>query len=96
MATRTQTLVQLTDDLVRLLDRRAAEAGRSRSAVIRELLEEGLRPDRSREIDRRMVEGYRRMPQRDAEDAWGDLDAWTERNVRRNLAALAREEDEPW
>jgi hypothetical protein len=96
VSVRTQTLVQLTDELVELLDRRAVERGLSRSAVIRELLEEGLRRDRSREIDRRLAEGYRRAPQETAADAWGDLDAWTERNARRNLAALRREEAEPW
>jgi hypothetical protein len=93
---RTQTLVQLTDELLNLLDRRAADRGLSRSAVIRELLEEGLRGERSREIDRRLVEGYSRAPQETAADTWGDLDAWTDRNARRNLAALGREEPEPW
>jgi hypothetical protein len=38
------------------------------------------------------VEGYTRVPQADARDAWGDLDAWSEANARRNLAALAVEE----
>ncbi len=96
MAERTQTLVQLTDDLVRHLDRRARARGVSRSAVIRDLLEEGLREDRASAVAERLIEGYGRQPQQLAEDAWGDLDRWTEVNVRRNLAGLAAEEDGRW
>lgn len=42
---RTQTMVQLTDRLVRLLDRRAASEGTSRSQVIREVVEAHLAHD---------------------------------------------------
>ncbi len=38
---RTQTLVQLNDELLGLLDERAARERRSRSALIREALEQG-------------------------------------------------------
>lgn len=31
-----------------------------------------------------------------ADDAWGNLDQWTETNTGRNLAALAAEEDQRW
>lgn len=97
MTGRTQTLVQLNQELVRLLDRRAASRGISRSALIRDLLERGLQRDRADATSERLVEGYRRVPQRIGHDAWGDLDRWTETNVRRNLAALAgEEEDEAW
>lgn len=96
MGARTETLVQLTDDLVRQLDRHAARAGVSRSALIRQLLESALADDWRAEASRRLVEGYTRQPQRDGRDAWGDLDAWTETNARRNLAALDEEEDVPW
>lgn len=96
MAVRTQTLVQLTDQLVELLDRRAAMRGLSRSALIREVLEDALREDRGAEVSRRIAEGYRRVPQESARDAWGDLDAWSETNTRRNLAALAFEEETRW
>lgn len=95
MSSRTQTLVQLTDELVSALDRRAAARGVSRSAVIRELLESALIEDRRTELSRRMIDGYTRQPQHEGRDAWGDLDAWTEVNTRRNLAALVAEEDEP-
>lgn len=93
---RTQTLVQLTEELVELLDRRAARAGLSRSALVRELLADALREDRAGDLSRRIVDGYRRVPQEIADDEWGDLDAWTESNTRRNLAALRREESESW
>lgn len=96
MSQRTQTLVQLSDELVDQLDRRAAAAGTSRSALIRNLLEVGLRDDRSADVSRQIVEGYERIPQEVARDAWGDLDEWSQVNSRRNLAALAAEEDEPW
>lgn len=93
MAVRTQTLVQLTDELVELLDRRAAVRGVSRSALIREVLEQALEEDREVEVSGRIIEGYGRVPQESARDAWGDLDAWSEVNARRNLAALSREEE---
>ena len=96
MAVRTQTLVQLTEDLVARLDRRAAREGVSRSALVRDLLDEALQADRAAELSQQIVDGYRRVPQETAEDEWGDLAAWTLTNTRRNLAALAREEQEPW
>ncbi len=52
-------------------------------------MEEG----REAEVSRQIAESYRRVPQQSARDVWGDLDAWTERNARRNLAALSREEE---
>lgn len=88
-----QTLVQLTDELVSALDRRARRDGVSRSKVVRDLLGSAL--SSGEEHDRAMVDGYRRVPQSDASDAWGDLDSWTEANARRNLAAL-NEEDGGW
>jgi len=59
---RVQTMVQLSDDLVRMLDGEAARRGLSRSAVIREVLEESLADERAAEIGRRIAEGYRRIP----------------------------------
>lgn len=47
---RTQTMVQLTDELVALLDQRADRDGTSRSQVIREAVETYLAEDR--EFDR--------------------------------------------
>lgn len=67
---RTQTMVQLTDSLVELLDREAARRGISRSALIRDLLEEALRDEREAELSRRIVEGYTRIPP-GLPDEWG-------------------------
>lgn len=81
---RTQTLVQLTDELLTRLDERAAREQRSRSTLIREAIEDYLRDELQAEIDRRIVEGYRRHPQTSEEDAWADA----------NARAAIREE--PW
>jgi hypothetical protein len=95
-ARRQQTLLQLTDELVELLDRRAEAEGISRSALVRLVLERELRDERAELVTARMVEGYTRHPQRSGEDAWGDLGAWTAANARRNLRALEAEESEHW
>ncbi len=60
---RTQTLVQLSDELVAQLDARAAREGRNRSELIRKALADYLAADREAEIDRLIVEGYSRQPQ---------------------------------
>lgn len=74
MVTRTQTMVQLNDELLALLDQRAAADGASRSHVIREAVVAYLDADRTASIDQQIVDGYRRMPQSDFDqDAWGDL-----------------------
>lgn len=59
---RTQTLVQLNDELLRRLDERAAREGRSRSALIREAIEAHLYDEEKARIDREIVEGYERIP----------------------------------
>lgn len=66
---RTQTLVQLSDDLLAHLDARAAREGRSRSDLIREAVTGYIAGDREAEIDRRIVEAYTRLPQEDLLDA---------------------------
>ena len=66
---RTQTLVQLSHELLDQLDRHRERDGRSRSAVIREAIERYLARDREAEIDRLIVEGYRQMP---PQDVWGE------------------------
>jgi metal-responsive CopG/Arc/MetJ family transcriptional regulator len=81
---RTQTLVQLSDELLRRLDERAAREGRSRSALIRDAIEAYLYDEEKARIDREIVEGYERIPTSDE-----DL-AWAEREAR----AMVREE--PW
>ena len=59
---RTQTLVQLTGDLLRRLDERAAREGRSRSALIRDAIEAYLYDETKARIDREIIEGYERIP----------------------------------
>lgn len=75
---RTQTLVQLNSELLRLLDERAAREGVSRSRLIRDALEAYLEDERQADIGRRMVEGYTKMPQ-DTDD---DLSRFVEANTR--------------
>ncbi len=60
---RTQTLVQLNDHLLALLDQRAARTHRSRSELIRAAIESYLHDEEEAEIDRQIVEGYRRQPE---------------------------------
>jgi len=81
---RKQTLVQLTQTLLRRLDERAAREGRSRSALIRDAIEDYLHDEEQAEISRRIVEGYERIPQTDEEMAG------TEREVREAIR------EEPW
>lgn len=79
---RRQSLVQLSDELVALLDERAARSGRSRSALIREAVEHYLRADAEAGIDAAIVRGYERMPQ--------EPDRWLDVAAREAIAA------EPW
>ncbi|HEV7770685.1 MAG TPA: CopG family transcriptional regulator [Solirubrobacterales bacterium] len=61
--TRTQTLVQLNEALLRRLDERAAREGRSRSALIREAIEAYMKDEARDEITRQIIEGYERIPE---------------------------------
>lgn len=88
-----QTLLQLSDELVEALDRRAKREGVSRSKLVRDLLDTAL--NAGDEHDRALIEGYGRMPQSDAADAWGDLARWSATNARRNAAAV-NDEDGGW
>jgi len=72
---RTQTLVQLTEELLRRLDERAAREGRSRSALIRDAIEEYLADQERDEISRQIIEGYERIPETDEEMAWAEASA---------------------
>jgi len=66
---RTQTLVQLSDELLERLDTHRAREARSRSEVVRAAIEQYPAADREAEIDRQLVEAYARQP---PEDVWGD------------------------
>ncbi|HYY80225.1 MAG TPA: CopG family transcriptional regulator [Actinomycetes bacterium] len=81
---RKQTMVQLSDTLLDVLDRRAAATGRSRSELIREAVEQYFKDDVEALIDAQIIEGYTRIP----DD--GEFDALAEEGLR-----LTMEED-PW
>ncbi len=69
---RTQTMVQLTDQMVADLDREAALSDLSRSALIRQAINELLANRQSiKDVDR-YVRGYQETPQATL-DEWGDL-----------------------
>jgi metal-responsive CopG/Arc/MetJ family transcriptional regulator len=72
---RKQTLVQLSEEIVDALDREVARRGISRSALIREAIQAHLHDPIEREIDRRIVEAYERIPQGEDEDAWAQWQA---------------------
>lgn len=80
---RRQTLVQLNDELLALLDERAAKTGRTRSEIIRAAIERELAADREAAIDAAIVEGYTRIPP-------PDHDPWADASAKRSVAA------EPW
>lgn len=86
-------MVQLTDDLVALLDAEAARRKVSRSALIRQAVEEFLHDEVDAEIGRQIAEGYRRIPQ-DAPDEWGTLLDGVDDEGRIMMRRLEAEEDE--
>lgn len=79
-------MVQLSDELLEVLDGVALRGGVSRSALIRDLLWEALRGDLDALIGEQIAAGYRRVPQGEPDD-WGDIgasgDAATEDLLRR-------------
>lgn len=88
--TRTQTMVQLTADLVERLDAEAARRRVSRSALIREAVGEFL-DNRSRAVAvEAYVAGYRRQPP-GIPDEWGDLEAANDRAGRESGQRLDAE-----
>jgi predicted transcriptional regulator len=96
---RTQTIVQLTNDLVEALDAEAARRGVSRSALIRQALFEYLRAQSGQAIDRAIIEGYRRIPP-GTPDGWADLDDLADASARETMQRLDAEERDaglpPW
>ena len=77
-------MVQLSDALLEILDRRATETGRSRSDLIREAIEQYYKEDIEAAIDRAMIEGYTRVPDDD------EFGAFYDDLARRSIA------EEPW
>ena len=75
---RRQTLVQLSDELLALLDERAVRTGQSRSELIRVAVERDLAAHRDAAIDAAIVSGYERVPQ--------EADPWTDAAARETIA----------
>jgi len=92
---RTQTMVQLSDELVRLLDEEAARRGLSRSALIREAVEAHL----ASSVGHAVADGYRRIPPA-TPDEWGAPGDVADASARELLHRLDAEERaagaEPW
>lgn len=62
----------MNGDLLRRLDRLARDTGRSRSALVRDAVERYVVQESEAEKDRRLIQGYRQMPQSPEELAWAD------------------------
>ena len=92
-------MVQLTDDLIGMLDNEAVRRGVSRSALIREAVMALLVDAREAELTRSIVDGYRRIPPGEP-DAWGALDVAGDIATRELLQRLDVEESgaghAPW
>jgi predicted transcriptional regulator len=88
---RAETIVQLTSELVELLDAEAARRKTSRSALIREAITSHLAEAAAGAVTRSIVEGYRRVPQ-SRPDEWGDIGALSDRSTRETLQRLDSEE----
>lgn len=88
---RTQTLVQLNDDLVAALDEEAEREGTSRSAVVRQAITAFLAERQRSAIDAAIVEGYTRIPPGQL-DEWGDLEAQSDQLAREAMQRLDAEE----
>ncbi|MDX6689210.1 MAG: hypothetical protein QOG15_667 [Solirubrobacteraceae bacterium] len=96
---RTQTMVQLTQELVESLDTLAARRSVSRSALIREFVVDGLRQSTAAAVGERVADGYRRIPQAQP-DEWGDPTSAADIATDELLARLDAEDratgHEPW
>ncbi len=96
---RTQTMVQLSDELLAVLDEEAQRRGISRSALIRSALEDHLRAETQALVSRRIVEGYERVPP-GTPDEWGETAAVADQATADLLHRLDAEEraggHDPW
>jgi predicted DNA-binding protein len=96
---RTQTIVQLSDELLSLLDAAAQRRGSSRSALVREAVAAYLHDEQEAELSRRIVEAYTRVPQAEP-DEWGHPGEIGREGALRVMRRLDAEEraagHEPW
>ncbi len=84
-------MVQLTQELVERLDDEARAVGLSRSAIIRQAVSEHLERSQHAAITRRIVDGYRRLPQA-VPDQWGTTEEQAEVAVHEVAQRLDAEE----
>ncbi len=84
-------MVQLRDDLLDLLDREAQTRNMSRSALIREAVEQHLEGSQRAEIGRQIVAGYQRIPQGEP-DEWGSLADQADHGTVETMQRLDEEE----
>ena len=84
-------MVQLSTELLALLDIEAGRTGQSRSALIREAIELRLVDDRERQITAQIVAGYRAIPPA-TPDGWGDVTAAGDRAASETALRLDEEE----
>jgi hypothetical protein len=89
---RTQTMVQLSDELVKRLDDEAQQRKISRSALIRDVLTTYLDNESEAAKVARYVEGYRRMPQPTI-DEWGVLEEHGAGEMHRMMRELEADEE---
>ncbi len=89
--TRSQVMVQLTDEIVDLLDQEAVHRHLSRSALIREAVLTHLADARVDLIGRAIVAGYKRYPPL-TPDGWGDLETQGQASTGELLQRLDAEE----
>ena len=64
--------VPMDDGLLRAVNREARASRSTRAALIRAACQEYLQRIEKRELERRYIEGYRRMPEK---PAWGKMGA---------------------
>ena len=88
---RVQTMVQLSEDLVEILDEEAQRQGVSRSALIRGVLEESLAGQRQAAVGRKIADGYRRVPPATPDES-GDVARLTDTATTDMLHRLDAEE----
>ena len=80
---RAQVLIQVDDDLLALLDERAAQEGVSRSELVRRFARQMLAEGAEGRIDRAIADGYRRRQAGEPGEGARSL-------------AVASIEEEPW
>lgn len=88
---RTQTMVQLSDDLLRSLDAEAIRQGTSRSDLIRRAVAAFLVEASRDAIGQQIADGYRRTPPGTPDD-WAALDALADRSTIETAQRLDEEE----